>query len=201
MERAYSTVDVEPTCFSQAIKYSHWRLAMASELDALAQNNTWELVPPPSDAHIVGAKWLLKLKSKPDSSIDRQKARLVEKGYTQQEGIDYDETFAPVAKMRTGRTQVSLAVNNGWQLHQLDVKNAFFHGDLLEEVYPEIPPPPGFGTNQTVGKVCKLKKSLYGLKQSPRARFARFRRAMVGMGYQQINADHTVFFRQHRRNT
>ena len=87
----------------------------------------------------------------------------------------------------------------GWKLHQLDVKNAFLHGDLLEEVYMEIPP--GFGTKRTVGKVCRLKKSLYGLKQSPRAWFDRFRKAMVGMGYQQTNADHTVFLRRRGAHT
>jgi Reverse transcriptase (RNA-dependent DNA polymerase) len=84
--------------------------------------------------------------------------------------------------MSTVRTLVSLAANERWKLHQLDVKNAFLHGELLEEVYMEIPP--GFDTNQTIGKVCKLKKSLYGLKQSPRVWFDRFRKAMVGTGYQ-----------------
>jgi Reverse transcriptase (RNA-dependent DNA polymerase) len=79
--------------------------------------------------------------------------------------IDYDETFAPVMKMSTMRTLISMAVNGEWKLHQLDVKNIFLHGDLMEEVYMEISP--GFGTTQTVGKVCRLKKSLYGLKQSP----------------------------------
>jgi Reverse transcriptase (RNA-dependent DNA polymerase) len=84
--------------------------------------------------------------------------------------------------MSTVRTLVSLAANERWKLHQLDVKNAFLHGELLEEVYMEIPP--GFDTNQTIGKVCKLKKSLYGLKQSPRVWFDRFRKAMVGTRYQ-----------------
>jgi Reverse transcriptase (RNA-dependent DNA polymerase) len=118
------------------------------------------------------------------------KARLVAKRYSQTYGIDYDETFAPVAKMSTVRTFVSLAANGGWKLHQLDVKNVFLHGDLLKEVYMEVPP--GFGTKQTEGKVCRLVKSLYGLKQSPRAWFDRFRRAMVGIGYRQTNADHTL---------
>jgi hypothetical protein len=99
------------------------------------------------------------VKQTPEGKVDRYKARLVAKGYSQTYGIDYDETFAPVAKMSTVRTLLSLAVNGGWKLHQLDVKNAFLHGDLLEEVYMEIPP--GFSTNQTVGKVCRLKKSLY----------------------------------------
>jgi Reverse transcriptase (RNA-dependent DNA polymerase) len=120
---------------------------------------------------------------------------LVAKGYSQTYDIDYDETFASMAKMSMVRTLIYMAVNGGWQLHQLDVNNAFLHGDLLEEVYMEIPP--GFDTNQTVGKVYRLKKSLYGLKQSPRAWFNRFRKAMIDMGYQQINADHAVFSRQY----
>src|SRR5436190_4681352 len=101
-----------------------------------------------------------------DSKVDRYKAWLVAKDYSQTYGIDYDETFAPVAKMNTVRTLVSCAVNKGLPLHQLDVKNAFLHGDLQEEVYMELSP--GFGTPQMNGKVCKLKKSLHGLKQFPR---------------------------------
>jgi hypothetical protein len=124
--------------------------------------------------------------------VERYKARLVVKGYSQTYGIDYDETFAPVAKMSTVRTLISCATNLDWPLHQLDVKNAFLHGDLQEEVYMDIPP--GFATSQTKGKVLRLKKSLYGLKQSPRAWFDRFRRAMCGMGYKQCNGDHTVFY-------
>jgi Reverse transcriptase (RNA-dependent DNA polymerase) len=96
--------------------------------------------------------------------------------------------------MSTVRTLVSLEANKGWKLHQLDVKNVFLHDDLLYKVYMEIPV--GFGTNQTVDKVYKLKKSLYGLKQSSRAWFDRFRKAMVGTGYQQINVDHTMFFKR-----
>ena len=95
--------------------------------------------------------------------------------------------------MGTVRTLISCAVNFGWPLHQLDVKNAFLHGDLNEEIYMEVPP--GFGNSQTARKVCKLKKSLYGLKQSPRAWFDRFRRVVCSMGYTQCNGDHTVFYK------
>ena len=105
------------------------------------------------------------VKQVPKGNMDRCKASLVAKGYSQTYGIDYDKTFAPMAKMSAVRTLVSCAANFNWPLHQLDVKNAFLHGDLHEEVYMEIPP--DFGTPQMSGKVCKLKKSLYGLKQSP----------------------------------
>jgi Reverse transcriptase (RNA-dependent DNA polymerase) len=172
-----------------------WKAAMIEKLEALVKNKTWELVSLPAGKKVVGCKWVFTVKQNPEGRVERYKARLVAKGYSQTYGIDYDETFAHVAKMSTVRTLVSLAANEGWKLHQLDVKNAFLHGDLLEEVYMEVPP--GFGTKQTEGKVCRLVKSLYGLKQSPRAWFDRFRRGMVGMGYRQTNADHTVFFRRH----
>src|SRR5438128_308180 len=132
------------------------------------------------------------VKQTPEGKVDRYKARLVTKGYSQTYGIDYDETFAPVAKMSTVRALISCATNFGWPLHQLDVKNAFLHGDLQEEVYMEISL--GF-MNKTIGKVCRLNKSLYGLKQSPRAWFDRFRRAICDMDYTQCNGDHTVFYK------
>jgi hypothetical protein len=114
----------------------------------------------------------LNVKQDPNGKIERYKARLVAKGYSQTYGIDYDETFAPVAKMSTVKTLISCATNFGWPLYEFDVKNTFLHGDLREEVYMEIPP--GFGTSQTHGKVLRLRKSLYGHKKSSRAWFDRF---------------------------
>jgi hypothetical protein len=109
----------------------------------------------------------------------------VAKGYSQTYGVDYDETFAPLAKMNTIRALISIAANNKWKLFQMDVKNVFLHGDLNEEIYMEIPP--GFGTQETDGKVCRLKMSLYGLKQSHRAWFGRFRNEICSMGFKQSN--------------
>ncbi|KAJ7969877.1 Retrovirus-related Pol polyprotein from transposon TNT 1-94 [Quillaja saponaria] len=145
----------------------------------------------PYGKRAVGCKWVFTIKKKANGTIERYKARLVARGFTQTYGVDYQETFAHVAKMNSIRVLISCAVNLGWDLQQLDVKNAFLHGDLAEEVYMEIPP--GFSCQKTEGKVCKLKKSLYGLKQSPRAWFDRFRKAMLSFGYQQSNADHTMF--------
>ena len=107
------------------------------------------------------------IKCKRDGSIERYKARLVVKGFTQTYGINYQETFAPVAKINSIRVLLSLAVNFTWPLHQLDVKNVFLNGDLEEEVFMDLPP--GFEKSLGTNKVCSLKKSLYGLKQSPRA--------------------------------
>ena len=143
----------------------------------------------------MGCKWVFTIKYKADGSIDRYKARLVAKGYTQTYGIDYQETFSPVAKLDTVRVLISLAANLDWPLHQFDVKNAFLHGNLEEEVYMDIPP--GCSTVSKTTTVCRLQKALYGLKQSPRAWFGRFTLAMTKYGLQQSNADHTLFL-QHR---
>ena len=129
-----------PKCWQVAKGDPKWKAAMHEELRALDKNRTWELVPLPSGKKTVGCKWVFTVKQNPDGQVERYKARLVAKGYSQTYGIDYDETFAPVAKMSTVRTLISLAVNGEWKLHQLDVKNAFLHGDLVEEVYMDIPP-------------------------------------------------------------
>jgi hypothetical protein len=169
-----------------------WRTAMQEEMKALHKNETWDLVKLPNEKKAVGCKWVFTIKHKADGSEERYKARLVAKGFTQTYGIDYEETFAPVAKMNSIRVLLSIAANLGWPLQQFDVKNAFLHGDL-EEVYMEIPP--GLEDSSSVGKVCKLKKALYGLKQSPRAWFERFSRAMQRFGYKQSQADHTLFIK------
>ena len=139
---------------------------MKVEMDALKKNGKWELVDLPKGKKAVGCKWVFSLKFKADGSLERYKARLVAKVYTQTYGVDYQETFAPVAKMNTPRILLSLAANFNWNLQQYDVKKAFLHRDLEEEIYMSIPP--GFeGVERD--KVCKLRKAFYGLKQSPRA--------------------------------
>lgn len=129
-----------PYTFKQAATDSNWLKAMKLEISAMESNNTWELVPRPQNTHIVDCKWLFKIKYLPDGSIERYEARLVAKGFTQTYGLDYFETFVPVAKMTTVRLLVAVAASQNWPITQLDVTNAFLHGDLSEEVFMRIPP-------------------------------------------------------------
>ncbi|WJZ98413.1 hypothetical protein VitviT2T_016938 [Vitis vinifera] len=141
------------------------------------------------------------MKYKVDGSIEQFKARLVAKEYTQTYGIDYTETFAPVAKINTVRILLSLVANLDWPLQQFDVKNLFLHGELSEEVYMDLPPGCMVSKKQCQ-KVCKLNKSLYGLKQSPRSWFGMFTKSIKAFGYRQSNSDHTLFLKkQHGKIT
>nr|GFA65971.1 putative RNA-directed DNA polymerase [Tanacetum cinerariifolium] len=135
-------------------------------MNALDHNGTWALVDLHANKKPIGCKWMFSVKMNPDGSIARLKARLVAKGYAQTYGIDYSKTFSPIAKISSIRLFISLAATYDWAIHQLDVKNAFLHGDL-EEVY--MKQPSGCVAQEEYGRVCKLKKALYGLKQSPRA--------------------------------
>ncbi|KAA0034028.1 Beta-galactosidase [Cucumis melo var. makuwa] len=173
-----------------ALECPEWKNAVMEEMKALEKNRTWEICAPPKGHKTVGCKWVFSLKYKADGTLDRHKTRLVAKGFTQTYGIDYSETFSPVAKLNTVRVLLSVTVNKDWPLYQLDVKNAFLNGDLVEEVY--MSPPPGFEA-QFGQQVCKLQKSLYGLKQSPRAWFDRFTTFVKSQGYSQGHSDHTLF--------
>ena len=169
---------------------------MLEELQALAKNDTWDLVPLPPGKHLVGSRWVYVVKQQSDGSLEWHKARVVAKGFTQKYDIDYQETFAPVAKMKTIRILLALAAHRGWSLQQYDVKNAFLHRDLTEEIYMALPP--GYHSlvpSTPSSVVFRLKKALYGLKQSPRAWFDRFTSAMKCLVYCQCNGDHTVFYR------
>jgi Reverse transcriptase (RNA-dependent DNA polymerase) len=155
---------------------------MHHEIQALHRNNTWTLVPPPVDIqNIIGCKWVYKIKRKADDSIERFKARLVAKGYNQEEGVDYFETFSSVIRPTTIRLVLSIAVTNNWTLKQLDVQNAFLHGELHEKLY--MHQPPGFINPAAPHHVCLFSKALYGLKQSPRAWFQTLHTFLVSLGF------------------
>ncbi|KAL2901568.1 Retrovirus-related Pol polyprotein from transposon RE1 [Bienertia sinuspersici] len=180
----------EPRSFKEAMQEPGWREAMAHEIRALEDNGTWVLEPLPPGKKALGSKWVYRIKYNADGTVERLKARLVILGNHQVEGIDYTETFAPVAKMVTVRTFLAVAAARRWELHQMDVHNAFLHGDLDEEVY--MKPPPGFHTGQP-GMVCKLRKSLYGLKQAPRCWFAKLASSLKSYGFQQSYSDYSLF--------
>ena len=183
-----------PKSVPEALCHDGWRAAMEEEMMALEANHTWDIVSLPSDKQSIGCKWVFTVKVNPDGSVARLKARLVAKGYAQTYGVDYSETFSPVAKITSVRLFISLAASHDWPLYQLDVKNAFLHGDLSEEVYMEQPP--GFVAQGEYGKVCRLKKSLYGLKQSPRAWFGKFSEVVIEFGMKKSDHDHSVFYKQ-----
>ncbi|MCO5593034.1 hypothetical protein L7F22_047039 [Adiantum nelumboides] len=184
--------DKEHTCFDEAIGNMKWEQAMDEEMAALDVNETWKLVPLPDGKKSIGCKWVYKVKHNADGSISRYKATLVAKGYAQTYGIDYEETFSPVAKMAIVHTVIAVAASKGWLLHQMDVKNAFLHGDLQEEVYMEQPQ----GYEEHPSYVCKLKKALYGLKQAPRAWHARIVAYLVAIGFHMADADHSLYVRK-----
>lgn len=186
------SIQKEPTSFSQAVHIPQWREAMHKEIQALQANNTWNLVLLPSHKQPFSCKWVYKLKLHPNGTIDRYKARLVAKGYSQVEGVDYRETFAPVAKLTTVCVLLSIAALQGWHVHQLDVNNVFLNGDLYEEVYMKIPP--GFGRKGET-QVCKLHKSIYGLKQASRQWFIKLSTALKSVGFHQSWLDYSLFVR------
>eukprot|EP00253_Pinus_taeda_P003386 PITA_03386 len=163
---------------------------MNEEYRSLLANDTWVLVPLPKGRKLVRCKWVYRTKYGQDGKVDRHKARLVAKGFSQVEGIDYTETFSPIAKMNSVHLILSLAASFKWEDHQMDVKSAFLHGDLHEEIYMEQPI--GFiQTNSSL--VCWLKKPLYGLKQAPRAWYAKMDSLLLESGFSRCHYDNTVY--------
>ena len=135
---ALSKFDI-PTCYSHAAKHDCWRQAMQEEIAALEANHTWDIEPCPPTIVPLGCKWVYSVKVRSDGSLDRYKARLVALGNNQEYGVNYEETFAPVAKMTIVHTILALAASSDWPLHQMDVKNVFLHGDLKECIYMKSP--------------------------------------------------------------
>ena len=181
--------------FSQAVQDPLWRAAINKEIQAFEATQTWVLTPLPSGKRTIGCKWVYRVKLNPDDNVERYKARLVAKGYTQREGLDFLETFSPVAKTVSVRVLIALASAQKWPLHQLDINNAFFHGDLEEEVYMDLPP--GYHNKgkctSSVPMVCKLVKSLYDLKQASRQWNAKLSATISTLGFKQSQADHSLF--------
>jgi hypothetical protein len=168
---------------------------MHEELENFERNQVWELVEPPPNCHPIGTKWVWKNKEGENGMVMRNKSRLVAQGYSQKEGIDYEETFAPVARLEAIQILLAFAVAKGFQLYQMDVKSAFLNEVIEEEVY--VKQPPGFESEKYPHRVYRLKRALYGLKQAPRAWYGRLRGFLLSRGFMMGTVDKTLFLLKH----
>ena len=178
---------------SEALAHPGWRSVMIEEMDVLTDNGTWVLVRLLVGKKVIGYQWVSTVKVNPDGSIAQLKARLVAKGYAHTYGVDYSDTFTPIPKLTSIRLFLSLAATHGWDLHQLYIKNVFLHRDLVGEIYTEQPP--GFVAQGEIDRVCRLRKSLYGLKQSPHAWFGKLSEVIKKFSKQKSKSNHFVFYR------
>ena len=188
------TDEGEPECYAEAMEDEHkkeWVDAMQDEMQSLYDNHTFELVKLPKGKKALKNRWVYKVKQDEHTSQPRYKARLVVKGFSQRKGIDFDEIFSPVVKMSSIRVVLGLVASQDLEIEQMDVKTAFLHGDLEEEIYMEQPE--GFEMKGKEDYVCQLKKSLYGLKQAPRQWYKKFESFMGEQGYKKTTSDHCVF--------
>jgi transposase InsO family protein len=187
-------LSVEPTSFKDAMTRSdwkEWKEACIEEMNSIRENEVWELVVLPNGVNVIGCKWILTYKYNGRGAIVRRKGRLVGKGYSQVEGLDFYEVFAPVVKFSSIRLLLALTAMNAWYLHQMDVKTAFLHGDLDVPIYMEQPE--GFVEDGKEHLVCRLKKSLYGTKQAGRQWYQRMNEVLLRMSFYHLEADHCVY--------
>jgi hypothetical protein len=191
VQMAMMTVDDEPRSVKQATSGPDsdlWQRAILSELDALERNNTWDVVDKPDDRKIIGSKWVFKIKRDSLGNIEKYKARLVAKGFSQVEGLDYDELFAPVVRFDSLRLLLAISAQFGWVPAQMDVTAAFLYPELPDELFMQLPE----GQRQP-GKVARLRKCIYGLKQSPREWYTLLSTSLNKLGFKHSNFDPCVF--------
>ncbi|XP_076947543.1 uncharacterized protein LOC143619520 [Bidens hawaiensis] len=191
-------IDEEPRNHSEAIGIKEWEAAMKSEIASIERNRTWKLVDLPKGHKSIGLKWIFKVKRDADGNIIKYKARLVAKGYVQMPGIDFEEVFAPVARLETIRLLFALAAREEWSIHHMDVKTAFFHGELKEEVY--VQQPEGFIVPGKEDKVYRLYKALYGLRQAPRAWNERLNATLKRLKFKRCPSEQVVYTRTEKNS-
>ena len=189
---------IEPKNFKEAETDEQWINAMQEELGQFKRNKVWTLVPRPSNYPVIGTKWVFRNKMDELGNVVRNKARLVAQGYNQEEGIDFDETFAPVARIEAIRLLLAFACHMNFKLFQMDVKSAFLNGFIQEEVYVEQPP--GFEDHGKPNHVFKLQKALYGLKQAPRAWYERLSKFLMEKGFSRGSVDTTLFLKKNQHD-
>jgi hypothetical protein len=165
-------------------------LEKSTEYACIIMNNVWEIVPRPLNKSVVSSKWIYKIKHVADGSIDKHKAKFVARGFSQK-GVDYEETFTPVARYTSIHTVISIATQMGWRIHQMDIKTAFLNGNIEEEVYLEQPS--GFEVHNRVSHVYRLKKALYGLKQAPRAWYSIIDNYLQSIGFTKSDANPNLY--------
>ncbi|KAJ9536753.1 hypothetical protein OSB04_un000057 [Centaurea solstitialis] len=188
----------EPKEIDDVLRDPAWVSAMQEELAEFIRNNVWLLVPRPRKRTIIGSKWIFRNKLDEIGTIIRNKARLVAQGYRQEEGIDYDETFAPVARLEAIRLFLAFAAHMNFKVYQMDIKNAFLNGKLNEEVY--VAQPPGFVDPKFPDHVYKLNKALYGLKQAPRAWYDTLSTFLLSKGFVRGKIDSTLFLKKYPKH-
>ncbi|KAJ4772132.1 polyprotein [Rhynchospora pubera] len=184
----------DPTTYEEASEKKEWCQAMQEELAAIEKNNTWKLVQLPQGKNVIGVKWVFKTKYGADGTINKYKARLVVKGYAKKYGLNFEETFSPVARFETVRMILSLAAQMKKHVYQLDVKSAFLNGDLNEEVYVEQPE--GFKKKGKENWVYKLTKALYGLKQAPRAWYSKIDSCFIKSGFERSKSEPNLYVKK-----
>jgi hypothetical protein len=184
---------IEPYRVEDALRDLDWVVAMQEELNNFIRNEVWHLVPRP-DQNVVGTKWVFRNKQDEHGVVTRNKARLAAEGYSQVKGLDFDETYAPVARHESIRILLVYASYHGFKLYQMDMKSAFLNDPIKEEVYVEQPR--GFEGSEYPNHVYKLSKALYGLKQAPRAWYKCLRDFLITIGFKVGKADPTLFTKQ-----
>jgi hypothetical protein len=173
-------------------KQQVWQDAMTEESQSIMKNDVWDIVLRPKGKSMVTSKWIYKIKHAVNGSVEKYKARFVARGFSQVEGIDYEETFAHVSRYTSICTIIALATSMGWKLHQMDVKTAFLNGEIEEEVY--IEQPDGFVIHEQKSHVCRLKKSLYGLKQAPHAWYDKIDGYLMSLGLNKRVVDPNLYY-------
>ena len=182
----------EPSSYSLAEKQEVLRDAMKEEISTILRNNTWTAVKPRKDIRPIGVKWVFRVKKDSMGKVVRYKARLVVKGYSQKEGIDYGKVFSPVARMESIRILISIDAQEEWELHHMDVKTAFLNREIKEDIY--ISQPEGFEIKGKEDHILKLQKVLYGLKQAPRAWNSKPNEVSIQKGFVRSKNDYAVYY-------
>jgi hypothetical protein len=185
-------IDTEPSCHEEVTGQHVWQDAMAEEYQSILKNDVWDIVLRPEGKSVVTSKWIYKIKHTVDGSVEKYKARFVARGFSQVKGLDYEETFAPVARYTSIHTIIALVASMGWKLHQMDEKTTFLKGEMEEEVY--IEQPDGFMIHNKKSHVCRLKKALYGLKQAPRAWYKKMDGLLMSLGFNKRVVDPNLYY-------